>query len=69
LQDNIIKDYDWCQIIKRQEKYIIRYDTGGVAIKMTEHHISEDEAKLASVGESEAENIIRRIQNKDTSLS
>jgi len=56
---DILKDYGWCQVIKRLDQYILNYDSGGVVVKMTELEISEQEAKIAIENEIETERIIR----------
>lgn len=64
-KNNILKDYGWCQIIKRQGKYIICYDKGGVAVQMVENEISKDEANKALINQLEAEKVIIKIQKKE----
>lgn len=64
--DTILKDYGWCQIIERHNKYIIRYDKGGIAVQMVENEISKEEADKALFNQIEAEKIIIEIQKRES---
>ncbi|SHG62688.1 hypothetical protein SAMN04488109_1136 [Chryseolinea serpens] len=68
MNDEILKDYGWCQVIKRGDKYIIRYDKGGVAIKMIESEVSKKDANRALANQLEAEKVIIEIQKRASSL-
>lgn len=54
-----LKDYGWCQVIKRDKKYFISYDAGGIAIEMKEIEITESQAIKAMIDQYEAEKIIK----------
>ena len=41
-KNEILADYGWCQVIKRDN---IRYDRGGIAVQMDEIEITEIEVK------------------------
>jgi len=60
----ILKNYDWCQVIQRDDKFFIRYDAGGVVVKMVEHEISKEDAQQAQIDQNNAEQVVRSIQRK-----
>ncbi|HTH54585.1 MAG TPA: hypothetical protein VL728_00980 [Cyclobacteriaceae bacterium] len=64
MNEKILKDYGWCQVIQRDNKFIIRYDAGGIAVKMVENEISKEEAEKALVDQLKAEEIVLVIQRK-----
>ncbi|NJM24266.1 MAG: hypothetical protein HC859_00720 [Bacteroidia bacterium] len=64
MQENILKDYGWCQVITRDDKYILRFDRGGVAVKMTEYPVSKQEADKALIDQLQAEKVIIEIQKR-----
>ena len=59
-KDEIIKNYDWCLVIKRLDKFILRFDSGRSAGGMIEIEVSKSEAKTACVDQYKAEEIIRK---------
>ncbi|MFC2105022.1 hypothetical protein ACFLS4_06705 [Bacteroidota bacterium] len=62
--EQILKDYGWCQVIKRGENYFLNYDSGGFVVKMTEISVTKAESEIAINNEIEAENLIRRLTAK-----
>lgn len=38
----ILKNYGGCQLIRRQDKYVVRYDNGGVVVQLVEREISKE---------------------------
>jgi hypothetical protein len=56
--EKIISDKFGCQIIERENKIFIRYDSGQSASKMMETEITYEEAKLAMLSEDDAYKII-----------
>ena len=56
-----LQDYGWCQVLKKEEKYFISYDAGGVAVQMKEIEITESQATRAATDQYEAEKIIKEI--------
>jgi hypothetical protein len=68
MNEKILKDYGWCQIIQRETEYIIRYDGGGIAIHMMNEKISKSQADKALINQYEAEQIVKEIlRNKNQS--
>lgn len=65
MSKEILKDYGWCQIIKRHDKYFVFYDAGGISVKMVELGITKDEAKEAMINQHEAETVIRSKQKNN----
>lgn len=61
MNDIIIKDYGWCQVIKRNSKYLIRYDGGDISINMLEEELDETQFENAILNQYEAEQIILKI--------
>lgn len=61
MNDIIIKDYGWCQVIKRNGKYLIRYDGGDISINMLEEELDETQFENAILNQYEAEQIILKI--------
>lgn len=57
----ILKDYSWCKVLKKEEKYFISYDSGGIAVQMKEIEITESEAMRAMIDQYEAEKLIKEI--------
>lgn len=55
------KDYGWCQVLKKEEKYFILYDSGGIAIEMKEIEITKSQAIRAMTDQYEAEKVIKEI--------
>lgn len=51
----VLKDYGWCQVIKKDEQYFVSYDAGGIAIQMKEIEIIESQAIKALIDQFEAE--------------
>ncbi|MDC1285750.1 hypothetical protein N8Z33_03585 [Flavobacteriaceae bacterium] len=64
MNEDILKDYGWCQVIKRDSKYFIRYDGGGVAVKMIECQVDKEDANKALIDQLQAEKVIIEIQKK-----
>ena len=62
--NSVLKDYGWCQILQRDNEYIIRYDQGGIAVNMTEVTISKEQALRAIANQFEAESIVIHLQKK-----
>ena len=56
-----LKDYGWCQVLKKEERYFISYDAGGIAIQMKQIVITDKQALSAMVDQYEAEKIIKEI--------
>lgn len=52
-----LKDYGWCQVIKKCKQYFISYDAGGIAIQMKEIEITESQAIKAMIDQYEAEKL------------
>ena len=68
MNDKILKDYGWCQVIQRGTGYIIRYDDGGIAIHMIEEKINKFQANKALINQYEAEKVVKEIlKNKNQS--
>ena len=66
MNDKILKDYGWCQVIQRNENYVIRFDIGGIAIQMIEESINKTQVDKALVDQYEAEKVVREIlKSKD----
>jgi hypothetical protein len=61
MSDIILKDYGWCQVIQRNDKYIIRYDGGDVTVKMMEEEINKTQFERAMLNQNEAEQVITDI--------
>ena len=61
----VLKDYGWCQILQRDEEYVIRYDRGGIAVNMVEANLSIEEAQRALANELEAEKLVIELQKRD----
>lgn len=57
----ILKDYGWCQVIRKESEYFLRFDKGGIAIKMTTYKISESEANISISNEIKAEEIAKTL--------
>lgn len=64
MSDIILKDYGWCQVLQRDDKFVIRYDAGGIAVKMVESEISREEADKAIVNQQRAEEVVINIQKR-----
>ena len=64
MDGDILQDYGWCQIIKRDNQYFIRYDSGGIAVKMIECQVDKEEAEKALIDQLQAEKVIIEIQKK-----
>lgn len=62
--NEVLEDYGWCQIIKRDNIYILRYDIGGIAVQMDEIVITEIEATKALINQIEAEKVVIDIQKR-----
>jgi hypothetical protein len=56
-----LKDYGWCQVLKKEDRYFISYDAGGIAIHMKQIVITDKQALSAMVDQYEAEKIIKEI--------
>jgi len=64
MEDIILRDYGWCKVMQRNNKYVISYDVGGIAVQMMEMDITKEQAYKAMVDQYEAEKIIREILHK-----
>lgn len=53
------------EIIKRSERYYLRYDAGELVVKMVEIEITEDEATKARCSEKDAYEVILARQLRD----
>ncbi|AUX95365.1 hypothetical protein [Mixta gaviniae] len=62
---NIIFTKYGIDIIKDEEKYYIKYDSGDLSGKEKESEISEEEALKAMVGPQEAYEVIIETQNRE----
>ena len=68
MNDKILKDYGWCQVIQRDTNYVIRYDGGGITIQMMEENINKTQADKALINQYEAEKVVKEIlKNKNQS--
>ncbi len=65
MKENVLKDYGWCQVITRDGKYILRFDIGGVAVKMIEYAVSKQDADKALIDQLQAEKVIIEIQKRE----
>lgn len=63
--DSLLKDYGWCQIFERDNKYIIRYDKGGIAVNMVEVILTIEQAHRALVNQFEAEKLVIELQKEE----
>ena len=62
--DSVLKDYGWCQILQRDNQYIIRYDKGGVAVNMIEATVTIEQAQLALANQFEAEKLVIQLEKE-----
>ncbi len=65
-KNEVLADYGWCQVIKRDNIYIIRYDKGGIAVQMDEIEVTEIEATKALINQIEAEKVVIDIQKRQS---
>ena len=61
MKKEILKDYGWCQVIKDESNYYLKFDKGGIVITMITYKISEAEAKISIDDETKAEKIAKSI--------
>ena len=61
MKQEVLKDYGWCQVIKKGINYYLKFDKGGVVIKMATYKISEYQAKTSIANEIETENIAKSL--------
>lgn len=61
----VLKDYGWCQLLERDNDYIIRYDKGGIAVNMVEAALTIEQAQSALVNEFEAEKLVIELEKQD----
>lgn len=62
--NEILKDYGWCQLSIRENKFYFKFDTGGVVIQMTEFEVAENDTEKILKNEFEAEKIAKNILKK-----
>lgn len=56
--EKVISDKFGCQVIKRGDRFFIRYDGGHIAVKMVEKEITTAEAEKAVISEEDAYEVI-----------
>lgn len=61
MNETVLKDYGWCQIIKRMDQYFLRYDEGGIAIIMKEVVVTKEQAEKAMIDQYKAEEILVEV--------
>ena len=54
MKSEILKDYGWCQVIKEESNYYLKFDKGGVVVIMSTFKISESQANISIANEIEA---------------
>jgi hypothetical protein len=64
MRDILLKDYGWCQIIQRNDKYFIYYDGGGVTVQMKTIEINKKQLEISIIDQFKAEQVIREILSK-----
>lgn len=61
MKSEILKDYGWCQVIKKESNYYLKFDKGGVVVIMSTFKISESQANISIANEIEAEKIAKSL--------
>lgn len=61
MKEDILKDYGWCQVIRRIDTYILRYDAGGIATVMKEETVSKEQAEKAMENQIAAEQVLIEV--------
>ena len=61
MEQEVLKDYGWCQVIKKGTNYYLKFDKGGVVIQMATYKISESQAIASIANEIETENIAKSL--------
>ncbi len=51
-------DYGWCKVLNDSGEYLIRYDSGGIAVAFRDLVVTKKEADAALVSEECAEEVI-----------
>ena len=64
VEEIILKDYGWCQVIQRFGKYFIKYDAGGIVVQMREMEVNKKKANIAMKNQIKAEEIIKEMLQK-----
>jgi len=61
MKSKILKDYGWCQVIKEESNYYLKFDIGGVVAIMSTFKISESQANISIANEIEAEKVAKSL--------
>lgn len=61
MKSEILKDFGWCQVIKKEFNYYLKFDKGGVVAIMFTFKISESQANISIANEIEAESIAKPL--------
>lgn len=64
----IVYKNDWMQIIKKDEQYIIQYNSGDLINSIREIKVSKDDALKAQKSEQNAYEVILKYQNLENSF-
>lgn len=59
----VVYKTDWMEILKDEEKYYIRYDSGELVSRILKIEVSEEDAKKAQKSEEAAYRVILHYQN------
>jgi len=57
------------KIFKRDGKYIVKYDTGELVIKMRESEVTEKEVNKMMKSEQDAYEVLLAIEERETEIS
>ena len=60
----VILENSGVELIKKEEKYFLRFDAGELAVQMQELEITAEEATQVQRNPTDAYNIILKYQNK-----
>lgn len=52
------------EIFKREEKFFIRYDAGGIVVKIREDEITEDEVTKVKISEKDAYEVLLACERR-----
>ena len=66
--ERIINEKFGCQIINRDNKLLIRFDEGEIAIRFVDYEISEQEAEIAMESEENAYKICVIAQSRNNNF-
>ena len=61
--EKIVSENFGCQIVEKEDKIYIRYDSGTAASKIIENEITQEDAKKAMLSEKDAYEVILKAQN------